>query len=163
MVMYRKIFPSYDWDQDVCFVNQIVNYPKIVGANAAGFIKNVPNEEIKSSDRAIARWINENMSSCSCYVLFVGEKTYQSKWVLYEMDLAREKGLGRLIIYLDRMTDPLGRVCKLGIDPYSYHERYCKDYSPSAYEIKAYHWKDFKDPYKELPSWIEDACRRANK
>ena len=88
MSEYRKVFPSYDWDQDVVYVNQIMNYPYVVGASEAGFIKNVPNEEIKKSDRAIAQWIRNNMHGCSCYILFVGEKTYQSKWCLYEMDLA---------------------------------------------------------------------------
>lgn len=47
MPEYRKVFPSYDWDQDVVYVNQIMNYPYVVGASEAGFIKNVPNEEIK--------------------------------------------------------------------------------------------------------------------
>lgn len=43
MPSYRKIFPSYDWDEDVWRVNQIVNLPFIVGAELAGFVKNVPN------------------------------------------------------------------------------------------------------------------------
>ena len=51
MPSYRKIFPSYDWDRDVVYVNQIINYSHIVGASNAGFIKNVPNEEIKGHFR----------------------------------------------------------------------------------------------------------------
>lgn len=93
-MLYRKIFPSYDWDEDVAYVNQIINYPKIVGVENAGFMKNVPNEEIKKSDEAIANWITKNMNGCSCYVLFVGERTYLSRWVHYEMELACQLMLG---------------------------------------------------------------------
>lgn len=163
MPAFRKIFPSYDWDQDVAFVNQIINYSHIVGASEAGFIKNVPNEEVKRSDEAIARWIRENMHGCSCYILFVGEKTYQSKWCLYEMDLARDLGLGRMIIYLDRMVDPTGRVCRLGPDPYLVHHRYTAIRKPNSYVIKQYHWKDYEKPYQLLWKWIEDACVRAGR
>lgn len=163
MSEYRKVFPSYDWDQDVVYVNQIMNYPYVVGASEAGFIKNVPNEEIKKSDRAIAQWIRNNMHGCSCYILFVGEKTYQSKWCLYEMDLARELGLGRLIIYLDRMVAPNGRVCGLGPDPYKWHNRYTSAPTSDAYVIKFYHWKDYTTPHLQLWTWIEDACKRAGR
>ena len=97
MTTYRKIFPSYDWDHDVAYVNQIVNYPNIVGVREAGFLKNVPNEEVKKNDNAIEHWIQDNMRGCSCFILFVGEKTYQSKWCLYEMDLAKQMGIGRMI------------------------------------------------------------------
>ena len=45
MAEFRKIFPSYDWDQDVVYVNQIVNYPYIVGVREAGFVKSVPSQE----------------------------------------------------------------------------------------------------------------------
>lgn len=163
MPEFRKIFPSYDWDQDVAFVNQIINYPKIVGAQTAGFIKNVPNEEVKRDDVAIKRWIRENMKGCSCYVLFVGEKTYLSRWVLFEMDLARDLGLGRIIIYLDGMRDILGRTCGRGFDPYKFNNCYTVNPDPNAYLIKSYHWTHYTDPYSQLWGWIEDACRRAGR
>ena len=69
---------------------------EIVGVENAGFMKNVPNEEIKKSDEAIANWITKNMNGCSCYVLFVGERTYLSRWVHYEMELACQLNLGIL-------------------------------------------------------------------
>lgn len=161
MTTYRKIFPSYDWDHDVAYVNQIVNYPNIVGVREAGFMKNVPNEEVKKNDNAIEHWIQDNMRGCSCFILFVGEKTYQSKWCLYEMDLAKQMGIGRMIIYLDGMVDLRGRVCPLGPDPYVVHKRYASFLSPNSYTIKQYHWKRYENPYVLLWKWIEDACVRA--
>nr|DAD73685.1 MAG TPA: TIR-like domain protein [Podoviridae sp. ctrub15] len=163
MAEFRKIFPSYDWDQDVVYVNQIVNYPYIVGVREAGFVKSVPNEEVKRDDNAIAKWIRDNMRGCSCFILFIGEKTYQSKWCLYEMDLAREWGLGRMIIYLDRMIDPKGRVCGLGPNPYIFHNRCTTNLSANTYIIQQYHWKDYEKPHQLLWAWIEDACKRAGR
>ena len=160
MPSYRKIFPSYDWDRDVVYVNQIVNYSHIVGASNAGFIKNVPNEEIKSSDSQIARWIRENMRGCSCFVLFVGEKTYLSRWCLYEMRLARELGLGRIVIYLTGMKSPSGVICGSGPDPYFYAKGF-RWYFADSYLIKRYVWTNFRYPYQLLGEWIEDACVRA--
>lgn len=163
MPEYRKIFPSYDWDQDILYVNQIVNYPNIVGVREAGFVKNVPNEEVKKNDEAIARWIRDNMHGCSCYILFVGEKTYQSRWCLYEMDLARDLGLGQMIVYLDGMVSPNGSVCGWGPDPYWVHGRYTSNPSGDAYEIKKYRWLDYPNRYQLLWKWIEDACWRAGR
>lgn len=57
--MYN-IFPSYDWD-DAWLVNQIINLPDILDPNEVGFLKGVPNEEIKKSDEKIKEWIKENM------------------------------------------------------------------------------------------------------
>jgi hypothetical protein len=162
MPSYRKIFPSYDWDRDVVYVNQIINYSHIVGASNAGFIKNVPNEEIKSSDSSIARWIRENMSGCSSFVLFVGEKTYLSRWCLYEMRLARELGLGRMVIYLTGMKSPSGVICGSGPDPYFYDKGF-RWYHEGNYLIKRYVWTMFPNPYQLLGDWIEDACVRAGR
>ena len=162
-MLYRKIFPSYDWDEDVAYVNQIINYPKIVGVENAGFMKNAPNEEIKKSDEAIANWITKNMNGCSCYVLFVGERTYLSRWVHYEMELACQLNLGILVIFLDGMKDLYGKVCGLGIDPFAYHGMYSAIPSPNLYLVKQYHWTAFSNPYELLPNWIEDACQRAGR
>lgn len=71
MPQYRKVFPSYDWD-DVWYVNQIVNLPHIVGKENIGFIKDVPNEEVKKSDSAVKAWIDKHMEGCSCLILFCG-------------------------------------------------------------------------------------------
>lgn len=160
--LYRKIFPSYDWDEDVWRVNQIINLPKILDCENAGFMKNVPNEEVKKDDRAIARWINENMEGCSCLVVFVGEKTYLSKWVKYEIDLARERKMGRFIIYLTGLKNTSGEKCSKGIDPYKAHGLYADNPSPENYVIKQYSWlKD--NGLENFSDWIEDACRRAGR
>lgn len=85
---FRIVFPSYDWD-DAWLVNQIINRPIVVGREEVGFIKGVPAEEGLTDPKAIENWIRRNMEGCSCLILFVGEKTYQSDWVKFELLLAR--------------------------------------------------------------------------
>lgn len=69
MPEYRKIFPSYDWD-DAWLVNQIINLPEILGHETIGFAKGVPNEEIKQDDNKIRKWIEENMEKLSYFILW---------------------------------------------------------------------------------------------
>lgn len=159
---YRKIFPSYDWDEDVWRVNQIVNMPKILGKENMGFMKNVPNEEVKKSDAAIQRWIDANLVGCSCLVVFVGERTYQSKWVKYEMMQAKAKGMGRLLVSLEGMKDPEGRVSLGGPDPYAANGLYAPPGTPNTYTISSYSWLA-DDGKNNIGDWIEDACHRAGK
>ncbi|WP_407844779.1 TIR domain-containing protein [Desulfovibrio falkowii] len=156
---YRKIFPSYDWD-DVWFVNQIINLPVILGRENVGFVKNVPNEEVKKSDAAVKAWIDQHMSGCSCLVLFCGERTYQSRWVKYELEKAHREGMARLIIHLNGMKSRFGFPCQKGIDPYVYHGMY----GPigSGYVIKQYEWIS-GNGVQNIGLWINDACLRAGK
>ena len=76
---YRRIFPSYDWD-DAWIVNQIINLPNIVDKKQIGFVKGVPAEEGLTDPGQIKKWIDDNMRGCSCLTLFVGERTYTSNW-----------------------------------------------------------------------------------
>ena len=102
MASFRRIFPSYKWT-DAWLVNQIVNLPITIGRESIGFANGVPPETVKSSDYAIARWIQNSMDGCSCLVVFVGEETYLSPWVKYEMELAEEYKMGRIMIDLTGM------------------------------------------------------------
>ncbi len=161
MKSYRKIFPSFQWE-DKWFVNQILNLPSILGAKEMHFISGVPPEEVKSSDDAIKKWIDESMSGCSCLILFVGETTYQSKWVKYELQKARKENLGRFEIWLTGMKDQNGNPCGEGLDPYAVHGMYAPPGTTDGYVIKHYQWLAH-DGLHNIGNWIEDACERAGK
>lgn len=158
MTEYRNVFPCHDWD-DEWYVNQIMNLSNVMNRKDVGFVKGVPNEEVKSSDDAIRQWIDDNMKRCSCVIVFAGEKTYQSRWCLYEMELANKLKKGRFIIFLDGMKGKDGTPCGNCPDPYAMNGRYKN--SPNAYVIKAYHWAK-EDGVRKIKEWIEDACRRVS-
>lgn len=157
---YRRVFPSFDWDEDVTRVNKIVNPSKIIGKENVGFEKGVPNEEIKSSERAIKNWIDENMMRCSCVIFFVGEKTYKSKWVKYEIQQARSMKKAYFIINLRGVTDLRGYECRYCIDPFRHHGLYDTN---NGYVVKQYTWSDPDYGFRNIRNWIEDACQRAGK
>lgn len=156
---YRKVFPSYDWDEDVWRVNQIMNLPKIVGREDIGFMKNVPNEEVKSSDAAIRKWIDDHLYGCSCLVIFVGEKTYQSRWVKYEIEQAGKQRMGRLLVSLEGMHNREGIPSLGGPDPFAANGLYVPAETPNAYIVRSYRWIA-DDGLNNIGSWIEDACQR---
>lgn len=158
MVIYRRIFPSYQW-KDAWLVNQIVNLPVTIGARAAGFANGVPPEEVHSSDEAIRRWIRNSMYGCSCLVLFVGETTYQSNWVRYELELAEKYKMGRIIVNLAGMKRKDGSICGRGIDPYAWHGLYRGLLDPNYYEVKSYDW--LPAGRHLISGWLSDASERA--
>lgn len=155
---FRIVFPSYDWD-DSWLVNQIINRPIVVGREEVGFIKGVPAEEGLTDPDAIEDWIRRNMEGYSCLILFVGEKTYQSDWVKFELLLAREKLMARFIVHLDGMRRKDGSICGYGVDPYGYHGLYT---SGPGYQINQYHWVS-NNGAENIGEWIEEACLRAGK
>lgn len=159
---YRKIFPSYDWDEDVWRVNQIIKMPAIVGKEKLGFVSGVPNEEAKKSDATIKRWIDDNLKGCSCMIVFCGEKTAQSRWVKYEIEQARILNMGRFIVELTGRLDKNRQPCKFASDPYSANNKYCANYSPSAYTIRRYNW-NLDNGQEHISEWIEDAIQRVRK
>lgn len=156
---FRKIFPSFKWT-DKWMVNQILNMPKITSREDMHFVSGVPAEEVQNDPKKIEKWIRESMEGCSCYVLFVGEDTYKSEWVRFEMQLARERGMGRLIVFMDGMKNCDGEECHKGIDPYMAHGLYSK--TGKGYVIRQYSWVH-DDGLSHIGEWIEDACQRTGK
>ena len=156
---FRRIFPSFDWDEDVWRVNQILYPAKIIGRENIGFEKGVPTEEIKSSNSAIKKWIDENMNRCSCVIFFVGDKTYTSKWVKYEMEQAIHLEKACFIINLKNVKNIYGNYCLSCPDPFRYHNLYDPN---GSYIVKKYDWSP-EYGFKQIHDWIEDACQRAGK
>lgn len=160
MPLYRRIFPSFVWE-DKKYVNQIIQQPKIVGDENLGFESGVPSEEVRKNDQAIRRWIQEKMKICSCLVLFVGEDTWTSKWCRYEFDLAGELGKGRLLVWLDGMTDPfyMFYTCGCGIDPLT---AWGMNYDQRTGLILRKHWKT-DNGQRYFANWIEIAISESRK
>lgn len=157
--VYRIIFPSYDWD-DAWLVNQIINLPVVLGKENLGFIKGVPQEEGLTRDSEIEQWIDRNMHGCSALMLLVGEQTYLSEWVAYEIELAIKRRLGMLLVYLDGMQRRDGSICQLGKDPIGYRGWYSHD--STGYFVRQYHWVG-DHGQDNVSNWIEDALQRRGK
>ena len=116
----------------------------------------------KVTDREIMDWISRNMNGCSCLIVFSGEKTHLSKWVKYEIQLANEKNLGRIIIDLVGVKNKNGIPCRYCYDPFAEHGLYTNNPTPYSYIVKRYRWIEHAG-IKNIKNWIEDACIRAHR
>lgn len=108
----RKVFFSFDYDQDVLRVAQVKNMGAIEGNT---LVSSNEWEEIKrGGDAAIKRWIDSNMENRSCLVVLIGEKTHESRWVNYEIKKAWNDGKGVVGIYIHNLKDPRNGPCSQG-------------------------------------------------
>lgn len=76
-------------------------------------------EEIKrGGDLAIKKWIDENIDRSSCVVVLIGEETYNSRWVKYEIRKAWNSRKGLVGIYIHNLRDPHYGTCSKGENPF---------------------------------------------
>lgn len=152
----RQIFYSFHFDNDAFRVQQIRNIGalednKPVSHNDWETVK-------KGGDKAIEKWINENMNYRSCIVVLVGEETAQRPWVKYEIKKAWEDGKGLLGIYIHNLNDPRTGKCSKGANPFDQFT--FKDGTKLSNKIKC-HNPDSTDAYNDiknnLENWIEKA------
>lgn len=157
MATKRQIFYSFHYEKDVFRVQQIRNMGALednqpVSHNEWEAVK-------RGGDKAIEKWIDDNMKSRSCVVVLIGEDTYKRPWVKYEIKKAWEDGKGLLGIHIDNLKDPKTGTCSKGTNPFNqftFRHRGniktipCK--TPSI--INAY--GDIKN---NIENWVEDAIK----
>jgi hypothetical protein len=161
MATKRQIFYSFHYDNDVFRVQQIRNMGalednKPVSHNDWETVK-------KGGDKAIEKWINENMNYRSCVVVLIGTDTYKRPWVKYEIQRAWEEGRGLLGIYINNLKDPKTGTCSRGTNPFdqfTFKDNKgniktipCK--TPSAADA-------YNDIKNNIESWVEEAIKNSN-
>ncbi len=156
MATKRQIFYSFHYKNDVFRVQQIRN----IGALEDNKPVSVNDWETvkKGGDKAIEKWINDNMKYRSCIVVLVGEETYKRPWVKYEIKKAWEDGKGLLGIYIHNLKDPKTGKCSKGINPF---EQFTfDDGTKLSSVIKCYNPKShdaYNDIKENIEAWIETA------
>ncbi len=159
----RQIFYSFHYDKDVFRVQQIRNIGaleenKPVSHNDWETVK-------RGGDKAIKKWIDDNMNYRSCVVVLVGRETADRPWVDYEIRKAWTDGKGILGIYIDDLIDP-----RFSEDPPLYGRSFrganpfdniaSKDGTKLSNFVKCYA-PPSTDTYKyianNLENWVEEA------
>lgn len=165
MAVKRQVFYSFHYDNDVFRVQQIRNIGMLeentpVSVNEWETVK-------KGGDKAIEKWIDDNMKNRSCVVVLIGEKTAQRPWVQYEIKKAWNDRKGVLGIFIHNLKDPrhsnippnYGK-CKMGPNPF--HEFTVAEGVKLSSIVTCY------DPHpiytynairNNIESWIEDAIK----
>lgn len=97
---FRSVFFSFDYD-DVLKAMNIRNSNQFTGVKKSGFRDKAEFEQVKrSGDQAIKNWIRRQMSGCSVTVVLIGDNTYQSDWVNFEIKESIDTKMGLVGIYL---------------------------------------------------------------
>ena len=99
----RQVFFSFHYDEDVWRVAQVRNIGTIEGQPI--FSDNGWEKVRRTSDKAIERWIDKEISMRSCVVVLIGEHTASRKWVKYEIEQAWKKGKGVVGIYIHKLEN----------------------------------------------------------
>ena len=116
--MARRVFFSFDYDEDIWRVNQVRNswyMMDAVGRTGKAFHDASLWEKKKlESDEAIRRAINEGLEGTSMTVVLTGSMTRKSDWVKYEIQRSVEKkpANGLLEINIHQLKRPFERPAK---------------------------------------------------
>jgi len=156
MATKRQIFYSFHYDNDVFRVQQIRNIGalednKPVSHNEWETVK-------RGGDKAIEKWIDDNMKYRSCVVVLIGEDTHKRPWVKYEIKKAWEDGKGLLGIHINNLKDPKTGTCSKGINPFDQFT-----FKDNKGNIKTIPCKtpSVSDAYNSIKnnieSWVEEA------
>ena len=153
--MKRQVFYSFHFDNDVMRVWQIRKMGAIEGNEPVA-----PNnwEQIKRSEYAVKKWIDDNMKYKSCVIVLVGSETASRKWVDYEIRKAWNERKGLFGIYIHNLKDPITGTCRKGANPFdNVLMRNGQRLSSlvSCYDPNS--WDAYNDIAKNLENWVEEA------
>lgn len=147
--MARRVFFSFEYEDDVSRAMVVRNSWVTQGREAAGFIDAAEFESLKQQgDSAIKRWINDQMYGTSVTVVLVGALTCTSRWVKYEIERSESLGHGLLGVDISQIRDFQGTTST------------CCGHLPVGYPF--YRW-NLDDGFHNLGSWIEAAATAAGR
>jgi hypothetical protein len=116
--MKRNCFYSFHYVPDCTRVAQIRSIGAIEGNSPAS---DNDWESIKGGgDKAIKKWIEDQMKGTSCTVVLVGSETANRKWINYEIVHAWNQKKGVVGIYIHGIKNIKGETTTMGKNPFDY-------------------------------------------
>jgi hypothetical protein len=158
--MARKVFYSFHYDLDAWRASQVRNMGVIEGN--APVSDNIWEAVKKGGDKAIEKWIADQLVGKSCAVVLVGAQTAGRKWVIHEIKEAWNANNGVVGIRIHSLKDVAGNLGNYGANPFDQLSlqngtkllsSVVKLYDPPGLQSK--------DAYKHindnLAAWVEEA------
>ena len=161
--MARRVFTSFHYIPDNWRASQIRNMGKIEGNTICS--TNQWEEVKRGGDRAIAKWIDDNMYEKSCVIVFVGENTAGRRWIDYEIKKAWEDIKGLVGIYIHNLKNGNGDQANKGSNPF---DGFTVDEKSLSSIVKCYNppYSTSTNVYnhikENLEDWIEEAIEIRN-
>jgi MTH538 TIR-like domain (DUF1863) len=158
--MARRVFYSFHYVPDNWRASQVRNIGAIEGNQPA---KDNDWETItKGGDKAIEKWIADQMNGRSCVVVLIGAATANRKWINHEIVKGWDAGKGVLGIHIHNLKNSEGKTSAKGANPFDHitHGPTGKKLSTivKAYDPPGTTSSDVYDHIKNnLEKWIEAA------
>jgi len=169
--MPRRVFFSFKFDDDIFRVNTVRKINQFETSNE--FHDHASHEKVmRESDENIKRWINNQLNGASVTCVLIGQNTFDSKWVKYEIEQSYKLGMGILAIHIhDLKCMVTGKTSSKGKNPlnhWSVGGRNFSDiyrtYDPinhvGAILNDTWCYNTIKD---NAGAWIEAAAKQANR
>jgi hypothetical protein len=154
----RKVFFSFHFDNDAWRVAQIKN----IGALERNLPVS-PNEweaVRRGGERAIRRWIDDNMHGRSCVIVLIGSETAHRPWVRYEIEKAWTERKGIVGVHIHNLLDQERRTSDKGPNPFEFVRvgdtplsRILKAYTP-RHSIST---SVYSHVAENVDAWVEEA------
>ncbi len=163
--MAKRVFYSFHYDADAWRASQIRNMGVIEGD--APVSDNDWETLKKGGDKAIEKWIADQLVGKSCAVVLVGGQTANRKWVIHEIQEAWNAKKGVVGVRIHNLKDQGGNYGISGSNPFDkvLLQNGAKRLSsivrlydpPGSRSTDVY--KHIKD---NLASWVDDAITIRN-
>lgn len=156
--MGRRTFFSFHFDNDSWRASQVRNMGVVEGDKP---ISDNDWETVKKGgDKAIEKWIEDQLAGKSATIVLVGSKTSERPWIKHEIKRSWELGKGMLGICVHNLKDQAGQQCNRGPNPFDNWKvngklmsNYVTLYDPP--------FKDSQSVYNHIKnniaSWVEQA------
>jgi hypothetical protein len=163
--MARRVFYSFHYKPDNSRAAQVRNMGVVDGNKPAS--DNDWESITGRGDKAIEKWIDDQLDGKSCAVVLIGAGTAGRKWIDYEIKTAWNNKKGLLGIHIHRLKNLEGNQSVKGSNPF-YEFTMGTTTTRLSSVVKTYDppYSDSKEVYayikKNLESWIETAISIRN-
>ena len=156
----RRVFFSFHYERDAWRAGQVRNAGTVEGNEP---LSDNDWEKVKGEgEKAIKRWIEEQISHRSCTVVLIGAKTAERPWVLYEIERTWKLGKGLVGIHVHGLKDREENQDTKGSSPFWQVRDDANDIGALANVVPVYdpsRWNS-RDTYAEIKEniadWVEE-------
>jgi serine protease inhibitor len=164
--MTRQVFYSFHFERDSHRVAQVKKMGAIEGQPI--LTANKWEEVKKGGNKAIQKWIDEQMVGKSCAVVLIGSATADRRWVDYEIEKAWNTKKGLVGVHIHNLKDLAKKQSPKGSNPFAGFtfgtnktklNSVVKTYDPpSTVSTSVYDHIS-----RNLAEWVEEAVKIRNK
>lgn len=119
----RRVFYSFHYKPDVVRASQVRQIGAIEGNKSATdneWEKITGDKDEATKDKAIKKWIADQLEGRTCTVVLVGTNTANRKWINHEIVKSWNDGMGVVGIYIHGLKNFEGEISTQGENPFDY-------------------------------------------